>query len=74
MPEGHYGHVKIDNKDYEVIYWSSLKSKCDKEAVYQRKKLGMKARVIKHPIKKGILAGGVTNEEWAVAIEVKEKK
>lgn len=74
MPTGHYGHIKIDNKNYEVVYWSSLKSKCEKITVYYREKLGMKARIIKHPIKKGILAGGIINEKWAVAIEVRERR
>jgi len=70
MPTGHYGDVKIAGKKYHVCFWSSLKSDCQREA-RDRREDGFLARIVKHPIKMGTLAGGATAEQWAVAIRGK---
>lgn len=66
MPTGNYGTVEIAGKKYQVRFWSSYKSTCQKEARALRE-AGFLARVIKHPIRHGTLAGSAVNEEWAVA-------
>jgi hypothetical protein len=67
MPFGHYGDVDIAGKGYHIFFWSSLKSDCQREAREKRKD-GFLARVIKHPIRMGTLAGGGKYEQWCVAV------
>lgn len=66
MPYGNYGTTKIAGKTYQIRFWSSLKSDCQRE-VKRLHKAGFLARVIKHPIQMGTLAGGAVFEQWAVA-------
>ena len=70
MPTGQYGQFSQDGKQYWVVFWSSDKRDCYREAKMCRGE-GSNARVIRYPIKMGTLAGGATVEQWAVAISRK---
>lgn len=72
MPSGQYGSVHIGGSKWAVVYWSSFKSDCEQEAGWQRAIGKNNARIVRHPIKKGTLAGGITEKEWAVAIRKRE--
>jgi hypothetical protein len=68
MPTGHYGTAEIGGKRYQILFWSSLKSQCQREARWHRREEGSYARVIRHPIQHGTLTGGSISEEWCVAV------
>lgn len=73
MPVGYYGTVKIAGKRYEVQYFNTMKSEC-KEWEKVLKREGYMTKIIKHPIKLGNLAGGLTVIHWAIAVRKKDWK